>query len=68
MTNLRSVAVIGTGLIGTSVALALRRRGIRTYLQDRDPGGGRPAPAGRGGGIGSARSAPVAGSNSANTP
>jgi prephenate dehydrogenase len=35
--GLRSVAVIGTGLIGTSVALALRARGTRVLLADRDP-------------------------------
>jgi prephenate dehydrogenase len=34
--GLRTVAVVGTGAIGTSVALALRRRGVRTYLLDRD--------------------------------
>ncbi len=33
----RSVIVIGTGLIGTSVALALRERDIPVWLQDRDP-------------------------------
>jgi prephenate dehydrogenase len=31
------VVVIGTGLIGTSVALALRERGIEVSLADRDP-------------------------------
>jgi prephenate dehydrogenase len=35
--KLRTVAVVGTGAIGTSVALALSRRGVRTYLLDRDP-------------------------------
>ncbi|MGV9269039.1 prephenate dehydrogenase [Kitasatospora sp. NPDC003701] len=32
---MRTVAVVGTGLIGTSVALAARRRGLTTYLLDR---------------------------------
>jgi prephenate dehydrogenase len=32
-----SVVVIGAGLIGTSVGLALRERGITVWLQDRDP-------------------------------
>ena len=31
------VAVIGTGLIGTSVALALREHGVGVWLADRDP-------------------------------
>ena len=31
------VAVLGTGLIGTSVALALRERGVRVWLADEDP-------------------------------
>lgn len=33
---MRTAAVIGTGLIGTSVALALTRRGVAVYLSDRD--------------------------------
>jgi len=33
----RRVVVIGTGLIGTSVALALRERGDEVRLADRDP-------------------------------
>jgi prephenate dehydrogenase len=32
-----SVVVIGTGLIGTSVALAVREHGAVVWLQDRDP-------------------------------
>jgi prephenate dehydrogenase len=36
MESLRTMAVVGTGLIGTSVALAVRRRGVRVYLLDRD--------------------------------
>ncbi|SDG03197.1 prephenate dehydrogenase [Sinosporangium album] len=34
--GIRSVLVVGTGLIGTSVALALRRREVRVLLADRD--------------------------------
>jgi prephenate dehydrogenase len=33
---LASAVVIGTGLIGTSVALALRERGVTVWLSDRD--------------------------------
>lgn len=33
----RRVVVIGTGLIGTSIALALRERGGQVLLADRDP-------------------------------
>jgi prephenate dehydrogenase len=36
-TDSRSVVVIGTGLIGTSVALALRDRGAAVWLADSDP-------------------------------
>ncbi len=32
-----SAVVVGTGLIGTSVALALREHGVTVWLQDRDP-------------------------------
>ncbi|ETK36555.1 prephenate dehydrogenase [Microbispora sp. ATCC PTA-5024] len=32
-----SVVVVGTGLIGTSIALALRQRDVRVFLADRDP-------------------------------
>jgi len=32
-----SAVIIGTGLIGTSVALALRSRGVTVWLADRDP-------------------------------
>ena len=35
--ELRSALVVGSGLIGTSVALALRRHGVRVHLTDRDP-------------------------------
>ncbi len=33
---MRSVAIVGTGLIGTSVALALRAHGVEVHLIDRD--------------------------------
>ena len=33
----QQVVVIGTGLIGTSAALALRRHGVDVWLWDRDP-------------------------------
>jgi prephenate dehydrogenase len=36
-TTISSAVVIGTGLIGTSIALALRQRGVRVFLSDRDP-------------------------------
>ena len=48
-----SVVVVGTGLIGTSVALALRERRVSVWLADRDPaavllaadlGAGQPLP------------------------
>jgi prephenate dehydrogenase len=32
-----SVLIVGTGLMGTSLGLALRARGVETYLSDRDP-------------------------------
>ncbi len=38
-----SAVVIGTGLIGTSVALALRERGLAVWLQDRDEAAARLA-------------------------
>ncbi|HYK29822.1 MAG TPA: prephenate dehydrogenase/arogenate dehydrogenase family protein, partial [Streptosporangiaceae bacterium] len=50
----RSVLVVGTGLIGTSVALALREHDVAVWLRDRDPesarlaadlGAGTPLPA-----------------------
>jgi prephenate dehydrogenase len=52
--QLTSVVVIGTGLIGTSVALALRERETTVWLADQDPaavqlaanlGAGQPLPA-----------------------
>ncbi|MBE1530663.1 prephenate dehydrogenase [Actinomadura algeriensis] len=39
----RRVLIIGTGLIGTSIALALRDRGTRVLLADRDPAAARLA-------------------------
>jgi prephenate dehydrogenase len=39
----RSVVVIGTGLIGTSIALALREQGTEVWLADRDPAAARLA-------------------------
>ncbi len=41
--ELRSAVVVGTGLIGTSIALALRERGVRVWLADRDPASARLA-------------------------
>jgi prephenate dehydrogenase len=35
--GLRTAVIVGTGLIGTSIALALRERGVRVWLSDRDP-------------------------------
>jgi prephenate dehydrogenase len=40
---LRTCLVVGTGLIGTSVALALRRHGVVVHLADRDPPAARQA-------------------------
>lgn len=34
---MRTALVLGTGLIGTSAALALSARGVRVHLSDRDP-------------------------------
>ncbi|MGP4114578.1 prephenate dehydrogenase [Streptomyces sp. 4N509B] len=42
---MRTALVIGTGLIGTSVALALSGRGVRVHLEDRDPDAPRTAAA-----------------------
>ena len=38
-----TVAVIGTGLIGTSIALALREKGATVWLADQDPAAARLA-------------------------
>ncbi|MFI6641769.1 prephenate dehydrogenase [Streptomyces sp. NPDC050504] len=42
---MRSAVVVGTGLIGTSVALALSRRGVRVHLDDADTTAARAAEA-----------------------
>ncbi|MFF7474794.1 prephenate dehydrogenase [Streptomyces sp. NPDC008092] len=42
---MRTLAVVGTGLIGTSVALAASRRGVTVFLSDRDPVSARTAAA-----------------------
>ncbi|MEV6671075.1 prephenate dehydrogenase [Streptomyces sp. NPDC051162] len=34
---MRSAAVVGTGLIGTSIALALSAKGVTVYLVDKEP-------------------------------
>ena len=40
---MRTAIVIGTGLIGTSAALALAARGVEVYLEDHDPSATRTA-------------------------
>ncbi|WP_037604924.1 prephenate dehydrogenase [Streptacidiphilus rugosus] len=40
---MRTAVVIGTGLIGTSAALALTKRGIAVHLRDADPDSARTA-------------------------
>ena len=40
---MRTVAVVGTGLIGTSAALALTARGLTVHLEDADPDAARTA-------------------------
>ncbi|MER0246149.1 prephenate dehydrogenase [Streptomyces sp. HSW2009] len=42
---MRTALVIGTGLIGTSAALALTGRGVHVHLADHDPGQARTAAA-----------------------
>ncbi|MGW3241428.1 prephenate dehydrogenase [Streptomyces sp. NPDC001070] len=42
---MRTALVIGTGLIGTSAALALAARGVEVHLEDHDPGAVRTAAA-----------------------
>ena len=42
---MRTAAVIGTGLIGTSAALALTARGVTVHLRDHDPDAARTAAA-----------------------
>lgn len=41
--GLRSALIVGAGLMGASVALALRSRGVDTYITDRDPAAARLA-------------------------
>ncbi len=41
--RLASAVVLGTGLIGTSIALALREAGVRVWLADQDPAAARLA-------------------------
>ncbi|MGW4422432.1 prephenate dehydrogenase [Streptosporangium sp. NPDC004631] len=36
VSGIESVLVVGTGLIGTSIALALREQGVTVFLDDRD--------------------------------
>ncbi|MFK4071916.1 prephenate dehydrogenase [Streptomyces sp. NPDC029674] len=55
---MRTMAVIGTGLIGTSVALAVSRRGVTVFLSDRDPAAARTAAA-LGAGLARTPAAPV---------
>ncbi|WP_119582947.1 3-hydroxyacyl-CoA dehydrogenase NAD-binding domain-containing protein, partial [Streptomyces europaeiscabiei] len=42
---MRTALVIGTGLIGTSAALALAQRGVAVHLTDHDPEQARTAAA-----------------------
>ncbi|MBL1085230.1 prephenate dehydrogenase [Streptomyces actinomycinicus] len=42
---MRALAVVGTGLIGTSVGLAMSRHGVAVHLVDRDPAAARTAAA-----------------------
>lgn len=37
MVSMKDVLVVGTGLIGTSVALALKAQGVGVYVRDSDP-------------------------------
>jgi len=55
---MRTALVIGTGLVGTSAALALRARGVQVYLRDADPERARTAAA-LGAGTDSAPDGPV---------
>ena len=55
---MHTAAVVGTGLIGTSIALALTGRGVTTHIIDRDPESLRLAVA-RGAGTPEPPSAPV---------
>ncbi|WP_328784384.1 prephenate dehydrogenase [Streptomyces canus] len=55
---MRSAVVVGTGLIGTSVALALNAQGVRVHLRDVDPAAARIA-ASRGAGVVEPQDGPV---------
>ncbi|GGZ06521.1 prephenate dehydrogenase [Streptomyces poonensis] len=55
---MRTALVIGTGLIGTSAALALAQRGVQVHLADRDPDQARTA-ASLGAGVDDAPDGPV---------
>ncbi len=55
---MRTAAVIGTGLIGTSAALALTARGVAVHLSDHDPDAARTAAA-RGAGTAGLPDGPV---------
>ncbi|MGK5729334.1 prephenate dehydrogenase [Streptomyces sp. URMC 124] len=55
---MRTALVIGTGLIGTSAALALVSRGVHVHLRDHDPDAARTAAA-RGAGTDQAPEGPV---------
>ncbi|MFD4694475.1 prephenate dehydrogenase [Streptomyces sp. NPDC058463] len=55
---MRTAAVVGTGLIGTSVGLALTARGVHVHLQDADTAAARIAEA-RGAGTTAPSSRPV---------
>ncbi|MEV4435663.1 prephenate dehydrogenase [Streptomyces sp. NPDC049555] len=55
---MRTALVIGTGLIGTSAALALAARGVQVHLRDHDPAQARTAAA-RGAGTDQAPEGPV---------
>ncbi|MFG3499411.1 prephenate dehydrogenase [Streptomyces sp. NPDC047928] len=55
---MRTAVVIGTGLIGTSAALALTGRGVAVHLIDRDPASAHTAAA-RGAGTDTAPDGPV---------
>lgn len=55
---IRTAAIVGTGLIGTSAGLALSRHGVRVHLLDADPTAARVA-ASLGAGTSAAPAAPV---------
>jgi prephenate dehydrogenase len=55
---IRTLAVVGTGLIGTSVGLAMSRQGVTVHLVDRDASAARTAAA-LGAGVADAPAGPV---------